>query len=256
VLDLWRCEVIYRKRPTGQSRFGVGNIAALEDCRCIRSIGAINSYFAASQNIDIPDDLRSGGEIVGAFVGSILIGNGDIIVLTPTTVAANTGAPDKNCPPLSVMSEYNIFCSCLQLRKNFAADFLCIPTDEKNCPTDSICGAAIASYSGADDNNGSVFVLRGEAHSIFRGNGMTKADVRSSARVQRNEFLCWGRSAVPCFALSRQENFVRRTAVFESGTFLYPTYARGLLFLLRIMKRQHFGDTRLENYGISLPITQ
>jgi|GEM_PF-2837367 len=42
-------------------------------------------------------------------------------------------------------------------------------------------------------------------------------------------FSCRSRSAVPCFALSRQENFVRRTAVFESGTFLYPTYARGLL---------------------------
>gem|GEM_PF-299641 len=42
-------------------------------------------------------------------------------------------------------------------------------------------------------------------------------------------FSCRSRSAVPCFALSRQENFVRRTAVFESGTFLYPTYARGLM---------------------------
>ncbi len=32
---------------------------------------------------------------------------------------------------------------------------------------------------------------------------------------------------MPCFALEGQGNFVRRTAVFESGTFLYPTLARG-----------------------------
>ncbi len=34
---------------------------------------------------------------------------------------------------------------------------------------------------------------------------------------------------MPCFALEGQGNFVRRTTVFESGTFLYPTLARGLI---------------------------
>jgi|GEM_PF-2826418 len=57
----------------------------------------------------------------------------------------------------------------------------------------------------------------------------TRQNLSSEIWTATIHFSCRSRSAVPCFALEKQGNFVRRTSVFQSGTFLYPTLARGLL---------------------------
>gem|GEM_PF-4516054 len=65
---------------------------------------------------------------------------------------------------------------------------------------------------------------------------------------------CRSRSAVPCFALEKQGDFVRRTSVFESGTFLYPTLARGLM-----NKISHFskkGSTKMSKGSHFLQVSR
>src|SRR5437870_3117686 len=55
---------IYRNAPAGDSAFSFGDLAAPIGSLLSRSGGSVN-VDALGQGIDVPDDLRAGGEIVG-----------------------------------------------------------------------------------------------------------------------------------------------------------------------------------------------
>jgi hypothetical protein len=76
-------EIVHRHRPSRHGRFGVRDLPASVYPRRLRSARAIDANHLLAQQIDIPDDLRASGEVVGAFDRDLLLGTRRVVSLAP-----------------------------------------------------------------------------------------------------------------------------------------------------------------------------
>src|SRR5436309_970336 len=75
-------QLVYRHAPAGDSRLGFGQVAPPVDGATLGVRGAVHPDCLFRKQIDVPDDERAGGEVVGALLGHVALGRGTIVILT------------------------------------------------------------------------------------------------------------------------------------------------------------------------------
>src|SRR5438552_8553397 len=63
-LEQLREELVDRDRPAGQGRLGLRALAASIDTGGVRVARAVDTHHVRAEQIDVPDDLRAGREVV------------------------------------------------------------------------------------------------------------------------------------------------------------------------------------------------